>query len=414
MPEHQPTKLPDATSRSVPEAAEIQAQLEQILASTAFRSSKRCSDFLRYVVEAAAAGRTDHLKERSLGIAVFERAPDYDTNQDPVVRNTAGQVRRRLAQYYLNSGVPGEVRIEPPAGAYVLEIFKALEPAAGETRTSEARTVRRGRLWTASGLAVILAAAALAIFWMRRTAPDRMEQFWSPLLKQPGPVVVCVGQGHPYRLNGDWDHRFEEAAASGRALQTGSIPLSDVAPAWDRYIGVNDAQALERLTALFTRFGKLVELRGGRNTTLEDLRRKPVVLVGAFNNDWTLRLTGELRFYFESELTQHLDLVRDRLHPGQRAWAVRSDTPTALTPVDYAIVTRVQNPAAEQTVVVAAGLKGAGTCAAGEFVTNPPCLGKALRSAPPGWAGKNVQFVISSTVYSGSPGPPTVVAEHFW
>lgn len=141
-----------------------------------------------------------------------------------------------------------------------------------------------------------------------------------------------------------------------------------------------------------------------------------MVLVGAFNNDWTLRLTGELRFYFESDSGRHLDLVRDRLHPEQQSWAVRSDTPAAQTPVDYAIVTRVFNPTTEQTVVVVvvAGLKGAGTNVAGEFVTNPTYLGKALRLAPPEWAGKNVQFVISAEMYSGSPGPPTVVAEHYW
>ena len=76
---------------------EVQDQLQRILTSTQFKNSKRCSDFLRQVVEGAAEGRLDLLKERSLGVSVFDRAPDYDTNQDPIVRNTAGQVRKRLA-----------------------------------------------------------------------------------------------------------------------------------------------------------------------------------------------------------------------------------------------------------------------------------------------------------------------------
>ncbi len=90
------------TGRPLP--PEILAQLDRILASPPFRTSKRCSDLLRHVVHAACEGQLDHLKERTLGIAVFERDPDYDTNQDPVVRNTAGQVRKRLAQYYLEPG----------------------------------------------------------------------------------------------------------------------------------------------------------------------------------------------------------------------------------------------------------------------------------------------------------------------
>ena len=66
-------------------------QLARILDSPQFRSSKRCSAFLRYVVEQAAENHFDSLKERTVGIAVFERDPDYDTNQDPVVRGTAGE-----------------------------------------------------------------------------------------------------------------------------------------------------------------------------------------------------------------------------------------------------------------------------------------------------------------------------------
>ncbi len=51
-------------------------------------------------VEESLQGNADQLKERSLGIAVFHRDPMYDTNTDPVVRFTAGEVRKRLAQYY--------------------------------------------------------------------------------------------------------------------------------------------------------------------------------------------------------------------------------------------------------------------------------------------------------------------------
>ena len=87
-----------------PSAGDVHGQLARLLGSPPFRSSRRCSDFLRYVVEESSAGRTDQLKERTVGVAVFDRDPDYDTNQDPVVRNTAGQVRKRLAQYYCEPG----------------------------------------------------------------------------------------------------------------------------------------------------------------------------------------------------------------------------------------------------------------------------------------------------------------------
>jgi hypothetical protein len=101
-------------------------QLARILDSPQFRSSKRCSAFLRYVVEQAADKHFDSLKERTVGVAVFDRDPDYDTNQDPVVRGTAGEVRKRLAQYYLEPAHEREFRISLPPGSYVPEVHPPL------------------------------------------------------------------------------------------------------------------------------------------------------------------------------------------------------------------------------------------------------------------------------------------------
>src|SRR5499426_3016954 len=108
------------------------AQLARILGSPQFRSSKRCSLFLRYVVEQASENHLEFLKERTLGIEVFRRDPQYDTNQDPVVRAAAGEVRKRLAQYYLEPGHEDELRIRIPAGSYVPEVQPATKIKAEE------------------------------------------------------------------------------------------------------------------------------------------------------------------------------------------------------------------------------------------------------------------------------------------
>src|SRR5689334_20286648 len=83
---------------------EVLAELERILASPAFRGSKRSQEFLRYIVANALDGRTDLLKERSLGVGIFGRPADYDTGDDAIVRVKASEVRKRLAQYNLEAG----------------------------------------------------------------------------------------------------------------------------------------------------------------------------------------------------------------------------------------------------------------------------------------------------------------------
>src|SRR5260370_12821349 len=71
------------------ECAAIQAQLERILANPLFKNSKRYPSLLRYVVERTLDGHPGELKERTLGIEVFGRAPAYDTNLDPLVLTPA-------------------------------------------------------------------------------------------------------------------------------------------------------------------------------------------------------------------------------------------------------------------------------------------------------------------------------------
>ena len=75
-------------------------ELELIIESHLFRSSKRCQQFLRYSVQHVLDGDLDHLKERSIGIAVFDRPTSYDTGEDSIVRVAAKEVRSRLIQYY--------------------------------------------------------------------------------------------------------------------------------------------------------------------------------------------------------------------------------------------------------------------------------------------------------------------------
>ena len=109
----------------LPEAApagtrpEIHAQVDRILQSPPFRTSRQCQDLFRYVVEHSLNGSDDSLRERVIGVEVFGRAPDYDTGEDPVVRLRAADVRKRLAQYYqAQHNEPGHWKIEIPTGSY--------------------------------------------------------------------------------------------------------------------------------------------------------------------------------------------------------------------------------------------------------------------------------------------------------
>jgi len=389
----------------------VLAQLERILDSPQFRSSKKCSLFLRYVVEHASDNHPECLKERVLGVEVFKRDPQYDTNQDPVVRGTASEVRKRLAQYYLEPGRAEELRIDMHAGSYIPEIHLPLEkaePAATHWRIP-------ALLILAAGCA-IAASAILLSPGFRRTDLDR---FWAPLIAPQDNLLVCIGQPKSYTFSGrarfDMDRWFESPAQKqSPPTSITSVPLADVVPTWDWYISLDDAQAFSQLSNLFAQKGKKAQLRGGRSVSLADLRGRPCVLIGAFNNDWTLGLAGELRFYFDNDVQNGLLIVRDRQRPDNAEWNIVNTWPHRTITVDYAIVSRVFDPTTEQAVVIAAGITHYGTKVAAEFLTNEAYFAEALRNAPDNWHEKNMQVVLSTKVMSGTHGPPNVLAIHFW
>jgi hypothetical protein len=436
--------LPSVWSEAVRQPA--LAQLSRILESPQFRSSKRCSQFLRYVVERASQNHLEGLKERALGIEVFERDPQYDTNQDPVVRTTAGEVRKRLAQYYLEPGHEEEPRISLPAGSYVPDIHM---PAAKLESVAASRPgIRMRWVYVAAGI-TIATTAILLLFIFRKTDLDR---FWAPVLEPQENVLVCIGQPRTYNFNSKAQHELEKWFESGAAGADGAdakastaatdglnvadgtdvansansagkqnpppelanLSLVDVVPMWDRYVGLGDAQAFSELANLFSRKGNNAQLRGVRSVSLSDLRSKPCVLIGAFNNEWTMSLAGELRFYFDIDYRNSAEFVSDRQNPGKTEWKVVNSWPHWKIPADYAIVSRVFNPTTEQTVVIAAGITHYGTHAAGEFLTNQAYFSEAVRHAPRDWYRKNMQVVLSTKVISGANGPPKVLAVHFW
>lgn len=117
--------------------AAVRAQLERLLVHPLFANSKRYPALLAYVAEQTLLGNASELKERSIGIEVFGRSPSYDANADPIVRITAGEVRKRLSQYYYDASHEGELVVELPIGSYVPVFRSAPDPRASDQRTPD-------------------------------------------------------------------------------------------------------------------------------------------------------------------------------------------------------------------------------------------------------------------------------------
>jgi hypothetical protein len=410
------------TPRLPPEKAEeILSALERLLASPLFRSSRRCQTLLRRIVEQTLAGEVDSLKERALGVEVFGRPADYDTSQDPVVRASAAEIRKKLAQYYQEAGHSLEPRVELPSGSYLAEFHFPSEPrstpapvAQPPVALAKQRKKPLPATWTA-GIAciLILAAGLTTVIWRH----SDLDDLWGPVLKTPGMVLVCVGLQAAYNLRSaeaqDEIQGIVQPPANGVSA-TRPISEADLILLPDRYVALDDALCLVRLTSLLGKYGKTYRIRAERSTSFADLRDTPAVLIGAFDNRWTLRTADQLRYTFRKDSEHDTGMVYDNQHPENTQWKLASYWPNWDVPVDYAIVTRMVDSTTDRPVIIAAGLTQYGTIGAGEFISNQEYFSEAARRLPNSWQKRNLQIVLSVPVVNHIAGRARILATHVW
>jgi hypothetical protein len=391
-----------------PSPAAIREQLKRLLAHPLFANSKRYPVLLAYTVEQTVLGHSSELKERTIGIEAFGRNPLYDVNLDPVVRTTAAEVRKRLVQYYYNH--PGELLIELPVGSYVANFSEPYASQATSTRVAPPAETGQAafeemfaplpyseharRYWILITTGLIF--ALLAGFGVGRIRfsrqPSSLQRFWQPITSGSGRVTYCLGE--PV----DAADREQIDLSQGMPLN-GGLDVSDV---------ITLARSIVPLVPRHDAF-RVVSASG---TEFAQLREGPDVLIGAFDNIWTMRITQDLPFGFESE--NHIREIVDRKSSQKRIWSLQWQVPYKKLARDYAIVARIHDNVTGQPVIILAGILGEGTEAASEVVSNPVYLNALLQNAPQDWEHFNLEAIIETNVIEGQPGPPRVVAVEIW
>ncbi|MBN9662565.1 MAG: hypothetical protein J0H49_30480 [Acidobacteria bacterium] len=191
------------TGLSEPAQQAVRTELNRLLESPAFRNSKRCRDFLKHVVEQTLTGPGDALKERSIGVDLFQLPPAFDPGQHTIVRVTANEIRKKLAQqYHSENGSAHPVRIELPPGSYRVEFKWEAPPAEPEI---EAEPKRLPRLAIAGGLVLLILAAGIAIWRWGPTMNGTSEARTAAKAMPPpaaaatgGEVRIIVGSNNAY------------------------------------------------------------------------------------------------------------------------------------------------------------------------------------------------------------------------
>jgi hypothetical protein len=172
----------------------------------------------------------------------------------------------------------------------------------------------------------------------------------------------------------------------------------------------SSVQLIADITRYFSEHGRLSKIQGQSRTTFDDIKGGPVVLFGAYNNYWTLKMTEPLRFHFANSSDMNKFWIEDRQSPERRDWSTDANVKVHK---DYALLARFVPPSTGQTIFVIAGLRPPSMTEGVKLLLSPELLKKLPQDAAER-PDVNLEIVIETDVVDGIAGTPSVLAVHTW
>jgi len=415
-------------------------ELTNLLESHHFRASRRCSEFLDYVVRQTLKGNIASLKERALGVELFNRNADYDTNSDPVVRATAGEVRKKLAQHYQESK-RGRAYIILPVGTYiprfeiqveaqeelavvgiepqvdpgpVLARIDTLPQMPSSLRQRIMRKPRRAFVFAVLGPALV---ASILYFGLNQIIAQResvksqnagaaLATFWRPFVSPQTDTVAVFSEVR----------RHTGPSPAGALSYPVGLSLGEAAS--PGISGVGEVMGVHALDDVFNSLHRSLRAKRSNFFTFDDASNENVIFVGSPLANPPLRLLQNSRnFVFQvisSDSGQPaLAIINNKPQPGEPKQFL--PTPEDL-PIkeDYALISLSPGMRPDKRVLVLAGITTFGTQAAAEFVSRNDSVKSLLSHLKVSPIGDIEPFeaVISVKINDEVPVEERIVAVH--
>jgi hypothetical protein len=353
-------------------------EVERIRASGALGRGTQLMRLFEFLVGCSATGRVP--KELEVAVDCFERRPDVDVAQDATVRVTAHKLRRRLEEFYRQSGETP--RLTSPRGEYRLALQEAPAPdqvTPGWRRLLPATRRERIGAWA---LAAVLLVAAFALFFALREprataelAGLRASPLWAPILSDDLPIQVVLGDyyifgerdetGHVRRLVRDFDVNSREELERGfigdasRAARYADLNLG--------YLPTSSAQALREVLPVVMASGKPVMLTLASELDPATLKTTHVVYLGYLSALGMLQdmVFGVSRYSVGGSYDELVDSVTGEARVSEAGEA----HPPGARYTDYAYLAALAGPGGHTHLVIA-GTRDTGLMQAAEVAAD--------------------------------------------
>jgi hypothetical protein len=448
------------------ETAALRQHLTEIIEGTAFKGSHRSCQFLKYIMNEAIAGHFESLKERVIGVELFDRSTSYDTSDDAIVRVTATDVRKRLLQHYGKYGSTSDYRISLPSGSYIPEVTRvpqnvptivdetsahrktattsqdaegrdqeavstqthSIAGASGPPRLETAQPVSLNkRRWLSLVILIVTVIAALWVIFLNRSsraaAVPPSELLWSSLFSpshtthvitsDPNIVVVQKITRSELTVSDYANHKY---IPEPNKLTPEQLRISHLILWGDNSSAALDPRITADIAALAQEYSREMDVHAARSIQFTDLKNDDnfVLLGSPRSNPWSALFSDELdfRFIFDKAADQEIVL---NAHPRPHELPVYVPTaPGWATGQSFAIIAFVQNLDQNGQVLILAGASGEGTEAAGKLATDLPRLSTTLQQCgiSPSGPIRHFELLMRVNTMAGASNSSDVVACH--
>jgi len=375
------------------EKAQLQAEIEKLVASHTLHGSESLCKLLRYLGKHAVEHPGVPIKEYQIATEVFGRQADFDPQLDSMVRVQAGRLRAKLGEYYSSEGSADHLIVEVPKGSYAIAFRERPGFSASGNGTAALHLPTSNNIpsqfakttLTVPLLSLALVAALAAIGWLLWTrhdpnasspnlqtlapAPAPIEIFWRGFVRGPEEPWVIFSNaqfvGRP-----DTGMRYYDAAKDGKA------------PILDHYTGVGEVLAVHNLDRVFGTLRQALRVKRGSLFSLDDAKNNDLIFIGSPSENLTLLdIPSTREFVFQKVRdgvrSGNMEIVNVKPQSGESAFYLASPSNIPMTE-DYAIVAFVKAINPEHCELILAGTTTIGTQAAVEYVTRENYLNELL------------------------------------
>ena len=282
----------------------VERSLARMLASPQFARAETQRRLLHYLWQR----RLDKISEYAIATEALGRSADFDSNSDASVRVHISRLRRKLKDYYAETGEAEMLAI--PTGTHQLTVLEGQRPAllvelpvpVALPHAPAAVWVRAQRFPLLIGLCVVLtiALAVTALFLVRQTRKVHMlalgptsapNAFWLGFLSGDAPIKIVLPtpvffnfRDHPFlKMRSTAVNAFEaldadpEAKAMLERLGPRGLEQSYTVT-WDTLAAIEIARYLDRVGQ-----GNRVSFGVTRDSSLMSLEQANVVVLGTEN-----------------------------------------------------------------------------------------------------------------------------------